>query len=487
MKGDFSRNSFNPTNHFARVLMQQGRVTVDADWNEEQAIREHRLRSVIADIIGRHGGPGDSFKIVGCVDEMGKIPRNDDGTVKECGADQPDDDFLIYVGHYYVNGILCENEQLVGYKSQPDYPEPIPWTEDGDGDYLVYLDVWERHITAKEDERIREVALGGPDTATRAKIIWQVKIEKLTEERKEILDSLRDPDAEVEETYCQIINAKLDEIVNAWWQPENRGYLQALANPTEEMDLENPCTITPDARYRGAENQLYRVEIHKGNDDDESKYPTFKWSRENGSVVFPIKKAAAKVITLAHLGRDGRFTLQEGDWIEPVNDDTVLKDEPQDLCRVQEVNRIDMTVTLDKAIIIDVDEAKHPLLRRWDQKKRKADSQTAVPNQYGVAIELGWLVLEDGIQIQFEDPNNQNSTEPEYRSGDYWLIPARTATGDVEWPQQFVGKSEQPKPLPPQGVSHHFAPLAIIEITGDGIEFKHDCRYVIEQAAKPAA
>jgi hypothetical protein len=44
--------------------------------------------------------------------------------------------------------------------------------------YLIYLDVWERHITYLEDERfpsIREVALGGMDSATRAKIVWQVK------------------------------------------------------------------------------------------------------------------------------------------------------------------------------------------------------------------------------------------------------------------------------------------------------------------------
>ena len=42
---------------------------------------------------------------------------------------------------------------------------------------MVYLDVWERHITALEDDDIREKALGGPDTATRTKVVWQVKID----------------------------------------------------------------------------------------------------------------------------------------------------------------------------------------------------------------------------------------------------------------------------------------------------------------------
>jgi hypothetical protein len=33
MKGDFTRNTFVPSKSFSRVLMQQGRVQLDADWN----------------------------------------------------------------------------------------------------------------------------------------------------------------------------------------------------------------------------------------------------------------------------------------------------------------------------------------------------------------------------------------------------------------------------------------------------------------------
>ena len=38
MKGDFSRISFDPANRFSRVLTQQGRVTLDADFNEQADI-----------------------------------------------------------------------------------------------------------------------------------------------------------------------------------------------------------------------------------------------------------------------------------------------------------------------------------------------------------------------------------------------------------------------------------------------------------------
>ena len=42
MKGDFSRDTFNPRKHYAGVLMQQGRVQIDADWNEQQSIARYR-------------------------------------------------------------------------------------------------------------------------------------------------------------------------------------------------------------------------------------------------------------------------------------------------------------------------------------------------------------------------------------------------------------------------------------------------------------
>ena len=72
-----------------------------------------------------------------------------------------------------------------------------------------------------------------------------------------------------------------------------------------------------------------------------------------------------------------------------------------------------------------------------------------------------WMKLENGVQIQFA------SSEPgqQYRAGDYWLIPARTATGSVEWPQQ----GGEPRPLAPHGIEHHYAPLAIVTFDGNAL------------------
>jgi hypothetical protein len=149
---------------------QQGRVQLDADWNEQVSILLHYLQALGRDLIGEHGGP-----------------------VKNLGFEiKPGDkaDFMIGAGRYYVNGILCENtDETLAYTTQKGFPFVDSPEELAKGTYLVYLDVWEQHITYLEDQRdikegnIREVALGlyGPDTATRSQLVWQVKVLSATE------------------------------------------------------------------------------------------------------------------------------------------------------------------------------------------------------------------------------------------------------------------------------------------------------------------
>src|SRR5437762_10681095 len=101
-----------------------------------------------------------------------------------------------------------------------------------------------------------------------------------------------------------------------------------------------------------------------------------------------------------------------------------------------------MTVTLSAAPQFQqpFNPTKHPFLRRWDQRPRA--SKTGGPPAPGTIKvvesdgeseeDSDWITLEDGVQIQF--PHLSNGLA-KYRPGDYWLIPARTIIGDVEWPQ----------------------------------------------------
>lgn len=487
MKGDFSRDTFDPTKHFSRVLLQQGRVLLDSDWNEQTSALLHYLRTLAADLIGAHGGPQR---------ECGFAILTRDNLPSACSPPTPDTEradllrnltmpgnFLIGRGRYYVRGLLCENDALATYtrlrtnENAPDFTQPdhMPGELEDGKSYLVYLDVWERHITSLDDEAIREVALGshGPDTSTRAKIVWQVKTLELSDGSFDNLDCRNIQDSEAWKE------------LTGRWEPENRGLLRAKADEPDDTDAASPCIIAPEARYRGAENQLYRVEIHRGGD---ARTPaTFKWSRENGSLLLPIRSVSGKRVTLEHMGRDARFGLQIGDWVELVDEDYELRGDAESLLQVTNVNLIDMHVTLSDAPPTTRTDREGRSLQRTNQLLRRWDHKAGDPRAGGLELRDGaaiikerananenWLVLEDGVKIQFQPNGN-------YRPGDYWLIPARTATGDVEWP----GEVGLPQARPPHGVTHYYAPLARIEVAiGGAVNVRVDFRRQFEPLAQ---
>src|SRR2546423_15547212 len=94
MKGDFSRKTFNPRRRYSGVLMQQGRVQLDADWNEQLEIGHYRTETETRDVIGVCGVPkeSDGFRIE---------PLTPDGIGHPT-------DLAITDGRIYVDGPLCE-------------------------------------------------------------------------------------------------------------------------------------------------------------------------------------------------------------------------------------------------------------------------------------------------------------------------------------------------------------------------------------------
>jgi hypothetical protein len=435
MKGDFTRNTFKRERHYSSVRMQQGRVQLDADWNEQLDINAHRDRTTRRDVIGCCGGP------------KGKDKKGND--LAGFGITPSGTNLNISKGRYYVHGILCENEADVLLTQQEHLPgfDPLAQIEKDPGIYLAYLDVWERHITALDDREIREVALGGPDTATRTQVIWQVKVEKVGKQGGSV--------------ECGTIAPG--------WAPSgalSTGRLAARAEPDPKD--ERPCVVPPKAGYRRLENQLYRVEIHEGGGIDAA---TFKWSRENGSVVTLWDDQDGDNLTVSSPGRDRVLGFTAGDWIELTDDTRELRSSPGVMARLVKVDG--NVFTIDPATIQDPDDPnatnvdrtrfpRNPKIRRWESEG--AQSVTVPPaNQ-------GWIMLEDGVEIKF-----QTGT---FRSGDYWLIPARTALADVLWPVESPGG----KPLfqPPHGIEHHYCKLALVIWTGEDKDFHaeldEDCR-----------
>jgi hypothetical protein len=488
MKGDFARVSFDPVLHYSQVFQQQGRVLLEADWNEQAHIQLYLLRTLVRDLVGPCWAAGTGFAIT-------TSTTNADGSSKSL----PLTDWQLAPGHFYVDGILCVNEAACTLVQQPNAPTPDYGVADGKSGFenppqgfALWLDVWERHLCAVEAPGIADVALDGVDTATRAQVVWQLRLldqPRAQQQLDDVTTALKTrQQAAGNPTDIAAIKQQLAE-VNTLRKSLDGGD-QANASPCEtvrqllgaratyalprlraelgphEAD-DDPCVIAADARYRGMENQLYRVEIHQGGPAGTA---SFKWSRENGSVVFAVTHSelgaladdgsASLTVTLAGSGRDARLGLAANDWVELVDDRYTLGQRAYPLLQVLAIDPANGGVTLNvpKNVTpwpLDSDPRQHPLLRRWDQRD-------AVSAQGVLAVAEGApIALEDGIQITFE-PGGV------YATGDYWLVPARVAgNGQLDWPSA----NGTPAALPPRGL-HHYAALGV---TGDNGSYAECC------------
>jgi hypothetical protein len=252
--------------------------------------------------------------------------------------------------------------------------------------------------------------------------------------------------------------------------------------------------VSPEAQYRGLENHLYRVEVHEtgieakgGASRNARKAASFKWSRDNGSVVIPVVSLSGSTVVVASLGQDPCSQLKPGDWVEIGDDERALREQSGPLARVEAVDREELKVTLKwpdgltepPGYAEGETPDKHPLLRRWDHAGDPAAYGGALLITESAAPDKGWIELEDGVQISFDEGGD-------YRVGDYWLIPARVATGDVEWPakrdSEGVPVPGEPAALPPHGPVHHYAPLYYEGRDDQGRETTQNCRCTIMPA-----
>jgi hypothetical protein len=410
MKGDLTRATFRPERHFSSVRQQQGRVLLDADWNEQADIQAHRRHVTAGDLIGHSGGPlhAAAFGFV----NTGSLSAGEKTELATRGIVQPyTGDVLLGPGRYYVDGILLENEQTVSYLHQPD---GAGLTALATGRHLLYLHVWERHLTWLDDPLLREVALNGPDTATRARVVWQV-------------GALGVPAG----TTCLSTVPDYDALA-----APSTGTLRARAQAGGGQ--QGPCVVSADAGYTRLENQLYRVEIHQGGSVGTA---TFKWSRDNGAVVTSVKAVNGQDVEVGEMGRDALLSLAPGQFVEATDDSLELRGQPGTLYEIESVDVSTGTVRLTGTPTLDL--SLHPRLRRWDG---------------GAAVKVttaGWIDLEQGVEVRFAAGT--------FRTGDYWTIPARTTTADVEWPRDALG---DPVARAPDGGVHRYARLAVVDVAG---------------------
>lgn len=449
MKGDFTRDGFDPFDDFTRVLTQQGRIGIDADANAREAIQLRLARRLAADLIGPHGGAKGAF-------QLGKA----EGFAWDVG---------IAPGAYYVDGWRIEARPGARYRVPAFEGAPVP-AQPGAKTYLAYLDVWERHVSALEHDgplapndprRLADVALGGQDSASRAQLVWALRLAELS-------------DGEARGLTQQSPDIVLDRLL-----PPARGRLAAQAIDPAAAESDDPCLVAPSSAYRGVENQLYRVEIHRGGTAAEGA--SFVWSRENGAVLFAVAAIEGKTLRLAEGWRDARFGIEPGD-IVALEGPAQRFGAPAPLFAITSYDDEAVALELDAAPALDAS-AGDVVLRRWDHRQRPPGAGAGQLVDKAVKIvENEWIALEDGISVRFEGGAAKGAAQ--YRPGDYWLIPARTAIGDILWPSD----GKQGLAIGPHGIDRRVAPLGLVRFDGQGqISVLRDFRREFAPLAQPVA
>jgi hypothetical protein len=461
MSFDTSRFGFHPWNDYFGVVMQQGRVQIDADWNEWVAQLGRRLQADTLDTVGRAVVPRSTPEGFHILANGGALS--------------------IGVGRMYVDGLLAENHgaepstwdtrlaELGGTAPVPLLEQPyLPYNSSNQtgpahlfnppdlsgGPHLVYLDVWQREVTHWQAPDLVEKAVG-VDTTGRLQTVWQVRV-------------LRN----VANTTCATPNAEVPG-----WAALTAPSGGRLSNDTVDMPGDfSPCLAPPAVGYKGLENQLYRVEIHRGGPQVTA---TFKWSRDNATVATRVSQIqGGKRLVVESIGRDDVLGFHAGEWIEILDDWHELHGLPGHLHRIlpsSGVHAATRSITLEVALPAGLfpvngqgmtDPARHTRIRRWDQSVHvRREDGSAFHNLDANGVSDGIplppagtrLVLENGIVVDFSV-----IAGGQFRTGDHWVFAARTEDASIE-------------PLtaaPPRGIHHHYARLAVVTLPNT----ETDCR-----------
>ncbi|GLZ48196.1 hypothetical protein Acsp06_43810 [Actinomycetospora sp. NBRC 106375] len=405
MHGDFSRFTFDETRDDRAVLLQQGRVLLDADWNEQAEISARRDEIRSCDLLGRHGGfAGDAGFAVGGASASGVAWSS----------------LRLGAGAYYVDGSRCFLGDAATLATDLELTEPGP-----SGDHLLYLDTWVHHVTPDEDPTLLEPALGGPDTTTRTRTVWRVRTAKV--------------DADVTTLPTPIASP-------------TRGTMTASLTPGPVDPLDgSPAS----GRYTRLENQLYRVQIH----DDRTTSAQYLWSRENGSVtarVLELTPGAAHdpwTLRIDRAGRDEELSIRQDDLVEVTSADRALDGLPGFLATVGAPDRLQLPLTwLGEPPTPPLTElGAGPIVRRWDGRGTVDDGAAPLESGIEVAFPGGtyrvgdyWLIPARAVRLA------------------YGLA---DLPGTILWPKD---DQDRPLPRTPDGPSHQVAELALLRRSADG-------------------
>jgi len=460
MTQDLTRSAFDVRvpKHWSSALAQQGRLLTDDDFNEADAITKEDIRRTRADVIGTSGSPDDGFKI--------SNPRVNGTQI----------DFDLSAGTMYVGGLRTTLEAAEAFSLQKDWLQQAaadrPALGNAERIDQVYLEVWQQPVTSTEDDELREVALGGPDTSVRLR----------TMRRVHVLPNIGSES-------CADGWAKVTASVGlgADGERKNDASLQIgyLPNNAPATDL---CSPSVQSGYLGAENQAIRVQIGSvGN--------TLRWGFDNASplyrVIVTTDNTGAQVVRFLQLPKDEAHWPLAGQVVELLPWSAVLPNGEKvaetdggflaDVTAAYDPNT--QTIKVSPAVPatfgtawqsrsdadgISSTQASYFYLRVWDRGDDVA-SPPEIPFTTGTPVTLGTT----GLTVTITG----TTTHP----GDYWIVAARP-----ESPAKVVPWSLETGRLA-EGTRRFYAPLGLIHWMPNGTHTTFDCRNTFNALTAPGS
>ena len=310
---------------------------------------------------------------------------------------------------------------------------------------LVYLLAREQEVSAVEDPALRDVALGGPDTSQRLRIVQRV---------------IREP------TTARTWEAAWEQLIEERWASHGfrldhgSRFLEPIARlqvTGHSADREEQPTDR--GGYLGPNNQLVRVQISGVCDDG---VPVLVWGYDNASFLYRLSSSVidashATALRLATPPIDSYHQPREHQAVEVLRSAALLTGDDYVAASTGRVAKITKAYNPDSREVV-VGTALPPKYRRirdqglplylrvWEDEFRC---------EPGEEHELG----KTGIRVRLTVPEDCDTAG--YPVGAYWMIALRPGIGPgspgLVYPQRIVDR-----PQPPDGPRQWLTPLAFV-------------------------
>ena len=426
MTADLARTTYDPTRHYRSVISQQGRVTLEADSNEAALIAAEALRLETLDIIGPTGTPDDGYKV---------------------GSGSGATGISVGPGTMYLGGWRLELDASVDLAKQPDWLDRQAATLTGD--IAVALLVTEQSVCAVEDQALREVALGGPDSAARSRLMQHFLQGRIDGETCALgaagIKALLNADGlTLDPASCEIVSS---------------AGLQAGFVPGPNKA--DPCKPAAAGGYLGADNQLVRVTVVAY--DATVQNGTLLWGWNNASLLYRAAATDARTLTLSSVPVDEEHAPQAQQAVEILRSQANLGDGNFIAAPEGFVTTLAQGYSFDTGVILLAD-ALPPLYQSDTNPLFVRLWQATVPFNAGQATPLD---ATSGITVAITLP----ALPSHIGLRPFWRFAVRPSTPVQIWPQRY-----QDAPQSPEGPRQWLTDLAVVRRTESGATVLADCR-----------